>query len=202
MTHLAGVAVDQAREGVDRGGREDARRDRAERPADAVDGEDVERVVDPKPLAQERRAVAQPADREPDEHRAAGGHVARRGRDRDEPGDRATRRPEDADLALVDRSVIAGAVGDRIAIVDSATATASALSELLIVNGLEAPGTTRGTAADAGLAGHERPDETPAAPTRRLATTGDPERFRDLAVRLFGPDVAAVESVELGALVR
>ena len=64
---LAGVAVDQAREGVDRGRREDAGRDRAERAADAVDGEDVERVVDPKPLAQERRAVAQPADGEADE---------------------------------------------------------------------------------------------------------------------------------------
>lgn len=99
------------------------------------------------------------------------------------------------------RSVIAGAVGERIAIVDSATATASALAELLVVNGLEAPGTTRGTAADAGLAGHERPDETPRPAIRQLATTGDPERFRELAVRLFGPDVPAVESVELGTLV-
>ncbi len=33
--------------------------------------------------------------------------------------------------------------GERVAIVDSATATASALAELLSVNGLEAPGTTR-----------------------------------------------------------
>ncbi|HEX6867409.1 MAG TPA: glutamate racemase, partial [Candidatus Limnocylindrales bacterium] len=57
------------------------------------------------------------------------------------------------------RPVIAAIVGERVAIVDSATATASALAELLIVNGLEAPGTTRGTAADAGLGGHERPDE-------------------------------------------
>ena len=35
--------------------------------------------------------------------------------------------------------VIAAAAGERVAIVDSATATASALAELLIVNGLEAP---------------------------------------------------------------
>jgi glutamate racemase len=100
------------------------------------------------------------------------------------------------------RPVIAAAVGDRIAIVDSATATASALAELLVVNGLEAPGTTRGTAADAGLRGHERPDEVPGPVVRHLLTTGDPARFRDLAVRLFGPDLPAVETVELGALVR
>ena len=48
------------------------------------------------------------------------------------------------------RSAIAAAAGERVAIVDSATATASALVELLSINGLEAPGTTRGTAADAG----------------------------------------------------
>jgi glutamate racemase len=100
------------------------------------------------------------------------------------------------------RSLIAEQAGERIAIVDSATATASALSELLIVNGLEAPGTTRGTAADAGLAGHERPDEAPRPPTRHLSTTGDAERFRDLAVRLFGPDLPPVETVELGVLAR
>ena len=58
-------------------------------------------------------------------------------------------------------------IGDSVAIVDSATATASSLAELLSVNALEAPGTTRGTAADAGLAGHEPPDEMAAAPTHR-----------------------------------
>ncbi len=47
---LAGVAVDQAAaEAVDRGRGEDAGGDRPERPADAVDGEDVERVVDLEP---------------------------------------------------------------------------------------------------------------------------------------------------------
>ena len=69
------------------------------------------------------------------------------------------------------RSLIAGVVGDRVAIVDSATATASALAELLVVNGLEAPGTTRGTAADAGLAGHERPDEAQRPTSHRQLTT-------------------------------
>jgi glutamate racemase len=99
------------------------------------------------------------------------------------------------------RPLIAALAGDRVAIVDSATATASALAELLVVNGLEAPGTTRGTAADAGLGGHERPDELPQAVAHRLLTTGDAARFRDIAVRLFGPDLPVVESIELGALV-
>jgi len=98
------------------------------------------------------------------------------------------------------RPLIAARAGERVAIVDSATATASALSELLIVNGLEAPGTTRGTAADAGLAGHERPDEVPIAAVHRQLTTGDPERFREVAVRLFGPGLPEIESLELGGV--
>lgn len=96
------------------------------------------------------------------------------------------------------RPVIAAALGDRVAIVDSATATASALAELLVVNGLEAPGTTRGTAADAGLAGHERNEETAAAATHRQYTTGDAGRFHELAVRLFGSDFPEVSALELG----
>ena len=51
--------------------------DRAEHAADAVDREDVERVVDLEPLTQERRAVAEAADREADEDRAARRHEAR-----------------------------------------------------------------------------------------------------------------------------
>ena len=82
---------------------------------------------------------------------------------RGHPARRSTRSCSGCTHYPLIRPVIAAAVGDRIAIVDSATATASALSELLVVNGLEAPGTTRGTAADAGLAGHERPDEVPGA---------------------------------------
>jgi len=71
-------------------------------------------------------------------------------------------------------------LGDDVAIVDSATATASALAELLSVNRLEAPaGTT---------------------PSHIQMTTGDPDRFEAVAGRLFGPTFVSVESVELGAL--
>ena len=76
------------------------------------------------------------------------------------------------------RSIIAAAAGERVAIVDSATATASALAELLSVNGLEAPGTTRGTAADAGRDGHDAPDAAAQPATHQQLTTGDVERFR------------------------
>jgi len=100
------------------------------------------------------------------------------------------------------RDLIAAIAGDGVAIVDSATATASALAELLIVNGLEAPGTTRGTVADAGLAAVDRPDDLVAPAVHRQLTTGDPARFREVAVRLFGPDLPPIESVELEALVR
>jgi glutamate racemase len=94
------------------------------------------------------------------------------------------------------RPVIARIAGERVAIVDSATATASALVELLAINGLEAPGTSRGTAADAGRDGHERPDETAAAATHVQLTTGDVGAFRAVAERIFGeafPDIASVE---------
>jgi glutamate racemase len=74
--------------------------------------------------------------------------------------------------------VIAGQVGEAVAIVDSATATASALAELLGVNGLEAP------------KGEEPP------PHLQL-TTGDPDRFRAIASRLFGSEFLDVASVDL-----
>jgi glutamate racemase len=80
------------------------------------------------------------------------------------------------------RAVIAAQVGDGVAIVDSATATASALAELLNVNGLDAPADT-----DA---------------THRQLTTGDPERFHELASRLFGADFPDVEPVDLGVAAR
>ncbi len=88
-------------------------------------------------------------------------------------------------------------VGESVAIVDSATATASSLSELLSVNALEAPGTTRGTAADAGMAGHEPPDEQAVAPTHLQLTTGDVARFRNVARRMFGDDFSDVQPVTL-----
>ena len=101
------------------------------------------------------------------------------------------------------RAIIASNVGDRVAIVDSATATASALAELLSVNGLEAPGTTRGTAADAGARGHDRPDEDrPGEAVHIQLTTGDPMAFHALAGRLFGAAFLDVEQVDLGVAVR
>jgi glutamate racemase len=81
------------------------------------------------------------------------------------------------------RPLIAEIVGDSVAIVDSATATASALVELLSVNGLEA-GDDGGT------------------PSHVQLTTGDPARFADVAGRLFGPEFVSVGAVELGALAR
>lgn len=93
------------------------------------------------------------------------------------------------------RPVIQTVAGERVAIVDSATATASALVEVLAMNGLEAPGTTRGTAADPGAAGHTAPEERVVPATHLQLTTGDLATFRELAGRLFGsafPDVAQV----------
>jgi glutamate racemase len=95
------------------------------------------------------------------------------------------------------RPLIQDVVGQGLAIVDSATATASALAELLSVNGLEAPGTTRGTAADAGRNGHERPDEQRQAPVHVQFTTGDVAQFAVLAGRLFGAGFADVAPIEL-----
>jgi glutamate racemase len=97
------------------------------------------------------------------------------------------------------RSIIQAAVGEGVAIVDSATATAGALAELLSVNGLEAPGTTRGTAADAGRAGHDAPGERTLRPTRRLLTTGNLVSFQALVDRLFGADFPSAESAAVGA---
>jgi glutamate racemase len=97
------------------------------------------------------------------------------------------------------RSIIQAAAGEGVAIVDSATATAGALAELLSVNGLEAPGTSRGTAADAGRAGHDAPAERAAPPTRRLLTTGDLRAFQVLVSRLFGDAFPSAESIAVGA---
>jgi glutamate racemase len=80
--------------------------------------------------------------------------------------------------------VIAAIAGERVAIVDSATATASALVELLAINGLEAPGTT------------QAPADTVTAPVHVQLTTGDVEAFRIVAERIFGeafPDVGSVD---------
>ena len=97
------------------------------------------------------------------------------------------------------RSAIAAIAGERIAIVDSASATASALNDLLAINGLEAPGSSRGTAADAGEAGHEPPAGRVGTPGHVQLTTGDVEAFREIASRMFGDAFPDVQGVELGA---
>jgi glutamate racemase len=84
------------------------------------------------------------------------------------------------------RPIIAARAGEGVAIVDSATATASALVELLSMNGLEAP----------------EPVDGHAPPTHVQLTTGDPSRFGLVAGKLFGPDFVSVAPVELGALAR
>ena len=80
------------------------------------------------------------------------------------------------------RSLIAAQVGEQVAIVDSATATASALAELLSVNGLENP------AIEVGV--------------HLQLTTGDPDHFHALASRLFGSAFPEVERVELAVPAR
>ena len=74
------------------------------------------------------------------------------------------------------RPTIEAVAGTGIAIVDSAAATASALAELLSINGLQAP---------AGSASHQQ------------LTTGDVDAFRAIAERMFGEAVPVVAGVEL-----
>ena len=93
------------------------------------------------------------------------------------------------------RELIAEIAGDGVAIVDSATATSSALAELLVVNGLEAPGGA-GEAGDAGRGGAI--SATPAAALHRQLTTGDVARFQAVATVLFGSAFPEVEGVDLG----
>ena len=89
------------------------------------------------------------------------------------------------------RTVIAEAVGEGVAIVDSATATASALAELLSINGLESPGAPPSDEPPA------RSPATPLAPSHRQFTTGDPVAFRRLVTRLFDSTFPEAESLDL-----
>jgi len=100
------------------------------------------------------------------------------------------------------RRVLQAAVGEGVAVVDSATATAGALAELLSINGLEAPGSSRGTAADAGREGHDGPAARATRPLHRVMTTGDPAAFESIAGRMFGEAFPAVEAIELGPVAR
>jgi glutamate racemase len=106
------------------------------------------------------------------------------------------------------RPVIAAIAGEHVAIVDSATATASALVELLAINGLEAPGTaaipgsaearaaqpSQGISATA--AARDGGESAAAQPSHVQLTTGDVAAFRTVAERIFGeafPDVASID---------
>jgi len=80
-------------------------------------------------------------------------------------------------------AVIAAVAGEGVAIVDSATATASALSELVAINGLEASSAAEGVAT-----------------SHVQLTTGDVDAFRSVADRLFGDTFGDVEAVELAAV--
>jgi glutamate racemase len=79
------------------------------------------------------------------------------------------------------RPVIARLAGEGVAIVDSATATASAVVEMLAMNGLEAP-----------------PDS---GPIHLQLTTGDVDVFTSIAERLFGEAFLDVTSADVGAVV-
>jgi glutamate racemase len=84
------------------------------------------------------------------------------------------------------RPIIAALAGESVAIVDSATATASALAELLKINALEADDTA-GPAVTA---------------THLQLTTGDPASFHALASRLFGSAFPEVAHIELAVAAR
>jgi len=87
--------------------------------------------------------------------------------------------------------LIARLAGEGVAIVDSATATASALAELLSINGLEADGVGEADGA---------PSLGPASHLQ--LTTGDPGSFHALASRLFGAAFPDVEQVDLAVVAR
>jgi glutamate racemase len=79
------------------------------------------------------------------------------------------------------RPVIERLMGEEIAIVDSATATASAVVEMLAMNGLAADGAE--------------------PPTHVQMTTGDGDAFRAIAGRLFGDAFLDVASIDMEAAV-
>jgi glutamate racemase len=95
------------------------------------------------------------------------------------------------------RGEIDVALGAPIAVVDSAAATASFLQQIISVNGLEAPGSSRGTAADPGHLGHSAPASAPVLPAHQIFTTGDPAAVDALATRLFGESAPRAQQMTL-----
>lgn len=74
--------------------------------------------------------------------------------------------------------VIRDIVGEDTAVIDSASATASALASLIEIHALGTP--------------------QPGPGRHTMLTTGDVRAFRETAVRLFGHDFGVVEGLELG----
>src|SRR5206468_2687686 len=100
------------------------------------------------------------------------------------------------------RAVIASVAGDGVAIVDSATATASALVELLAINGLEAP---LGADATAGTMADGRGAEPPArrglvdwAGAERVAV----DRLKTVPGSLSAAELRATEPLYAAAMER
>ena len=99
------------------------------------------------------------------------------------------------------RPVLAAAVGDRVAHRrlgdgDRVVAGGAAVGE-------RARGArdARGTAADPGRNGHDRPTECVRGRGVHVQlTTGDVERFRSIASRMFGESFPDVEAVELAGV--
>ena len=86
------------------------------------------------------------------------------------------------------RPIIAALAGPQVAIVDSATATASALADMLDINGLRSR--------------DQWADEPGPPATHRQLTTGDPDTFHALASRLFGSAFPDVERIDLAVPAR
>ncbi|MFL5723328.1 MAG: glutamate racemase [Chloroflexota bacterium] len=99
------------------------------------------------------------------------------------------------------RPIIAALAGPQVAIVDSATATASALADMLDINGLRSRDQSAESAAGAdGSDGVAPPSASPG--THRQLTTGDPETFHALASRLFGAAFPDVEQIDVPVAAR
>ena len=96
------------------------------------------------------------------------------------------------------RNQIAAELSESIAVVDSAAAAAATLQEVISVNHLDAPGSTRGTAADPGAARHSAPARAEVHPSHQLFTTGEIGAFSALADRLFAERTAEIQEIRIG----
>jgi glutamate racemase len=95
------------------------------------------------------------------------------------------------------RPIIAALAGPQVAIVDSATATASALADMLDINGLRSRDHWSDESDD-----DDGPMSQATPATHRQLTTGDPETFHALASRLFGSAFPDVDRIDLAVPAR